>query len=237
MRNLSMAEKCRGLMYKRSILAEINYTTIHCNLYDMQDVCGNIHYILDDDETLINAFDGNEDEAYEFRFSFTDLDYEIENLLQQFREMFGYRDEPERDFNDMTVSLLGDWFTIIGFDAYREDFFPFDYNDLEKYALEESQKRIMRKTKKEILDNIGLVMALILRYFDIKTRYDYLKATIDIFKDENTAFLKLVKSIDNKYKELFDTDGKIDDYDKKTRKTMTEFDNMVEQLPEKFWVE
>ena len=127
MRKLSKAEQCRNLMYKRSMIADINYNTIHDNLYEMQEVCSDIHYAFDDDETLVNAFDGNEDEAYEFKFSFSDLDYEIEKLINDFDEMYGHRDEPEREFDDMTVSLIGEWFRLFGFDAYRGDFFEFDY--------------------------------------------------------------------------------------------------------------
>lgn len=232
---MSKADKCRNLMYKRSMLADINYNTIHDNLYDMQSVCSDIHYAFDDDETLINAFDGNEDEAYEFKFSFSDLDYEIEKLFEDFGEMFGYKDDPEREFDDMTVSLVGEWFKLLGLDTYREDFFEFDYIYESDIAVEESRKRIMRKTKKEILDDIGLTMSFVLRYFDIKIRYDYLKATIDIFRDENIAVWKLVKSIDERYKELFNkANGELVTYNEQA---LNAFDSMVNQLPEKYWVE
>lgn len=236
MRKLSKAEQCRNLMYKRSMIADINYNTIHDNLYEMQEVCSDIHYAFDDDETLVNAFDGNEDEAYEFKFSFSDLDYEIEKLINDFDEMYGHRDEPEREFDDMTVSLIGEWFRLFGFDAYRGDFFEFDYVYEKENAIEESEKRIMRKTKKQILDDIGLTMSFVLRYFDLKTRYDYLKATIDIFRDENMAVLKLVRSIDEKYNELFNkADGKLVTYT--NEKALRAFESMVSELPKKYWVE
>lgn len=237
-RKLSKADKCRNLMYKRSMIADINYVTIHDDLWDMQAVCSDIHYAFDDDETLINAFDGNEDEAYEFRLSFSDLDAEIEKLLSDFDEMYGFTDDPEKEFDDMTVSLLGEWFRLLGFDAYRGDFFEFDYAYSSEIAHEESRKRTMRRTKKEILDKVGLTMSFVLKYLDIKYRYDYLKAVTDIFRDENVAVLKLVKSIDEKYKELFNkANGEMDDYVSKTRKAREAFDSMVNQLPEKYWVE
>ena len=238
MKILSKAEKCRNLMYKRSMLADINYMTITDNLYEMQEVCSDIHYAFDDDETLINAFDGNEDEANEFKFSFSDLDYEVERLINNFDEMYGDQDEPEKEFNDMTVALLGDWFKLLGFDAYRDDYFEFDYVYETENAVEESEKRIMRKTKQQILNDVGLTMSLVLRYIDLKTRYDYLKATIDIFRDENVAVIKLVKSIDEKYRQLFNkADGKLADYVRSNEKAIAEFDNMISQLPEKYWVE
>ena len=101
-RKISKAEKARSLMYKRSMLADLNYNTIRDSLWDMSEACGDIHWAFDDDDTLYNFFDGNEDEAYEFKFSFSDLDAEIERLQSSFEEIFSFSDDPEKDFNDMT---------------------------------------------------------------------------------------------------------------------------------------
>ena len=234
-RKLSKADQCRNLMYKRSMLSELNLFTIQDSLSDMTEACSNIHYAFDDDETLINAFDGNEDEAHEFILSFSDLDYEIERLYEKLDEMYGYHDDPERDFNDVTVALIGEWFDILGFDSFREDYFVFDTRYMEEIAVEESQKRVMRKTKKELLDEIGKTMAFLLKYIDVKSRYEYMKATVDIFKNENIAVLGVIKSINDKYNELFDRNGKIDRWHKE--KEIREFDKMAGDLPEKYWVE
>ena len=93
-------------MYKRPMVNELNYFEIHESLTDMMEVCSNIHYAFEDDEMLINAFDGNEDQAHEFIMTFSDLDVEIERLYESFEEMYRYEDDPERKFNDMTVSLM-----------------------------------------------------------------------------------------------------------------------------------
>lgn len=234
-RKLSKAEQCRNLMYKRSMLSELNLFTIQDSLSDMAEACSNIHYAFDDDETLISAFDGDEDEAHEFIMTFSDLDYEIERLYEKLNEMYGYHDDPERDFNDVTVALIGEWFDILGYDSFREDYFAFDNCYMEDVALEESQKRVMRKTKKELLDEIGKTMAFIIKYIDIKTRYESMKATVDIFRDENVAVLGVIKSINDKYNELFDKEGKLERWHKE--KEIREFDKIVEGLPEKYWVE
>lgn len=234
-RKLSKAEQCRSLMYKRPMVNELNYFEINESLMDMAEVCSNIHYAFDDDETLINAFDGNEDQAHEFIMTFSDLDSEVERLYESFEEMYRYEDDPERKFNDMTVSLIGEWFKLLGFDSYRNDYFSFDNPISEEVAADESRKRIMRKTKKEILDEIGLTMALIIRYIDIKSRFECMKATIDIFQDENVAVLGVIKDINDKYKGLFDKSGELDDWHK--GKEIREFDKIVNDLPEKYWVE
>lgn len=234
-RKLSKAEQCRNLMYKRAMVEELNLFEIQNCLTDMMEACSNIHYAFDDDETLINAFDGNEDEAHEFIMTFTDLDAEIERLYESFEEMYGYRDDPEKEFNDVTVALIGEWFSILGFDSYREDYFGFESHYLEDFSVEESQKRIMRRTKKEMLDEIGRTMAFLIKYIDVKSRYEYMKAAVDIFQNENIAVLGVIKSVNDKYKELFDKNGKLDRWNKE--KQIREFDKIVEGLPEKYWVE
>lgn len=234
-RKLSKAEQCRNLMYRRPLVADLNLFTIQDALSDMMEVCSNIHYAVDDDETLISAFDGNEDEAHEFILSFSDLDYEIGRLYEKLDEMYGYHDDPERDFNDVTVALIGEWFDILGFDSFREDYFVFDTRYMEEIAVEESQKRVMRKTKKELLDEIGKAIAFIIKYIDIKDRFDSMSAAVDIFRDENVAILGVIKSINDKYNELFDRNGKIDRWHKE--KEIREFDKMAGDLPEKYWVE
>lgn len=234
-RKLSKAEQCRNLMYKRAMVEELNLFEIQNCLTDMTEACSNIHYAFDDDETLINAFDGNEDEAHEFIMTFTDLDVEIERLYESFEEMYGYRDDPEKEFNDVTVALIGEWFRILGFDSYREDFFGFESHYLEGISVEESQKRIMRKTKKDMLDKIGKTMAFLIKYIDVKSRYEYMKAAVEIFQNENIAVYSTIKNINDKYKELFDKNGKLDRWEKE--KQIREFDKIVEELPEKYWVE
>ena len=222
-------------MYKRAMVEELNLFEIQNYLMDMMESCSNIHYAFDDDETLINAFDGNEDEAHEFIMTFTDLDVEIERLYESFEEMYGYRDDPEKEFNDVTVALIGEWFRILGFDSYREDFFGFESHYLEGISVEESQKRIMRKTKKDMLDKIGKTMAFLIKYIDVKSRYEYMKAAVEIFQNENIAVYSTIKNINDKYKELFDKNGKLDRWEKE--KQIREFDKIVEELPEKYWVE
>ena len=47
----------------------------------MTSMCCDIKYAEQDDDTLINAFDGNEDEAHEFILQFSDLEYDIDGIV------------------------------------------------------------------------------------------------------------------------------------------------------------
>ena len=240
MRQFTKAEQCRNLMYKRSMVSKLNYTDIRESLDDMMAMCSDIQYAEQDDDTLINAFDGNEDEAHEFILQFSDLEYDIENMANQFDEMFGYRDDPERseiaerNFNDDTVALIGKNFRLLGFDEYREDYFELSDDYFEELGTGEAQKRVMRKTKKEMLESIGLTMAFLLKFADVEYRYRTMEATLNIFRDENIRMLKTVKEIDEKYKDLFDEHGRLDKY---RYQQIREFDKPVSELPDKYWVE
>ena len=240
MRQFTKAEECRNLMYKRSMVSKLNYTDIRESLDDMMAMCSDIQYAEQDDDTLINAFDGNEDEAHEFILQFSDLEYDIENMANQFDEMFGYRDDPERseiaerNFNDDTVALIGKNFHLWGFDEYREDYFKLSDDYFEELATGEAQKRVMRKTKKEMLESIGLTMAFLLKFADVEYRYRTMEATLNIFRDENIRMLKTVKEIDEKYKDLFDEHGRLDKY---RYQQIREFDKLVSELPDKYLVE
>lgn len=78
---ISRAERCRNLRYKRPALMELGYFSIMGGLEEIMECSAEIHWAFDDDETLINAFDGNEEEAYEFRWAFTDLEAEAADVL------------------------------------------------------------------------------------------------------------------------------------------------------------
>lgn len=67
-------QKAKLLRYKKPIVKDLNLQSIYEELWDIQEECENVHWYFEtDDETLINALDGNEDEAFEFKMMFGDL--------------------------------------------------------------------------------------------------------------------------------------------------------------------
>ena len=73
------AERAKNLRYKKGIAAGFNINDIIDGLSEISGECDDIRYITEGDEdTLIAALDGNEDEAYEFRMMFSDLDCECQ---------------------------------------------------------------------------------------------------------------------------------------------------------------
>lgn len=227
---LSKADRCRNLRYKKPALMDLGYFAITSKLDEIQEVCSEIHWAFDDDETLINAFDGNEEDAYEFKMAFTEIEGEAYQLRERLEEQLGYEDDPERAFDDCSVALIGNRYNAVGFDDYEEDYYSLTSYETH-LATTEAGKRLMRKTKAEMLSVIGQVLGIILAFQNVQMKYEYLKATIDIFRDSNISILQVIKTIEQKYADMF-----CDDYGK-SKRAEKEFEALVKELPDKYWVE
>ena len=71
----------------------MNLDRIREELWDMISACEDIHWYDGNEESLVNALDGNEDEAYEFKMAFSDLEAELEHLticFCKFRRNIGF---------------------------------------------------------------------------------------------------------------------------------------------------
>lgn len=78
-----MSDRTRVLRYKRSALASMGAQEIMLELESIVEACDGIRYYIeqaDGDETLLNALDGDEDEAWEFRMAFADLSAQADQL-------------------------------------------------------------------------------------------------------------------------------------------------------------
>ena len=62
--------KARNLRYKKPIAKDLNLDGIKEALWDISEACYDVQYYVDgDEETLLNALDGDEDDAYHFQIS------------------------------------------------------------------------------------------------------------------------------------------------------------------------
>jgi hypothetical protein len=238
MQRLTKADRSRNLRYKRPALKELGYEMIQAQLEEMRSECYEIHWAFDDDETLVNAFDGNEEEAWEFKWMFSTLEGEIERLIEAITENFGYIDDPETEFNDMSVALIGNRYNLIGWDDEEEDYFNLTGYD-SGLAFSEAGKRVMRLTKKEMLAQIGQTLGLILSYQNVSMKYEALKSTIDIFRDNNVSILQVVKDIEEAYRDMFKGQAyKSSGYWwSLDREAERRFDKLVDELPDRYWIE
>lgn len=226
-----MSDHTKALRYKRPALASMGAQEIMLELESIVEACDNVRYYIeqaDSDETSLNALDGDEDAEWEFRMAFADLSARADQLQallydQNFEDF-------ERDFNDATVALIGNRYKLVGFDAEEEDYFSL--MSYEKgLAQTEAGKRLSRLTKAEMRSRIGWAFGILLAFFDLRQQYDYLKATFDILRDENTSLLRIIKDIEKAYDE---TDA---DNFREWADSTKHFDRLLAALPDRIWLE
>lgn len=196
----------------------MQYADMCEELYEIRDVCADVHWWTDtDEETLTAALDGDEEDAWEFRMAFADLEGKTERLLECLQD---WTAPTEEVWDDCTVGLLGRRYQVVGYDTEEEDYVALT-NWGAEYATEQSIQRITRMTKKELIDTVGQCVGILLAYWDLRQQYDYLAATLDILRDQNHAMLDRIKEIERLYEE--DPDGK-------------EFRQLCNDLPQEIWV-
>lgn len=225
------SNRTKNLRYKRPALVSMGYDSLRTELWDIQEACNDVRWFVEQgDETLLNALDGDDEAEWEFRMAFSDLEAkadELERMLNQHCDWDG--EGFSKMYNDCTVALIGNRYQLIGYDFEEEDYFALMSYD-QNLAQTEAGKRLMRKTKAEMISTIGQCFGVLLAFLDLRQQYDYLKAVFDILRDENTSLLKQIKEIEAAYKAA-DTVGWYCWYPEVER-----FDRLLDCLPERFWV-
>lgn len=221
---MTPAERSRMLRFKRPALASMGYDAMTGELDEIYDKCSDVRWWMDTDtETLLNALDGDEEDAWEFKMAFAELEAKSERLREM---LYGGCCIDRDDYDNCTVALIGNRYNLVGFDDYEEDYFSLcSYES--HLAEEESGKRFMRLTKKEMISTIGQCFGILMAFLDVRQRYDYLQATFDILRDQNTSLLDTIKEIGNLYEET--QDGWNSSAEQK-------WHNLTEALPQELWV-
>lgn len=219
---MSKSERTRPLRWKRGALASMGYDTMLEELETIQEQCDEVTYYAEDMDTLISALDGEEEEALEFRWAFSDLSAKADRLTEQLYDL------DQQDYDDCTVALIGNRYELVGYDSVEED-----YRHLTRYEADlsatESGKRLMRHTKAEMISMIGQAVGTLLVFFDLRQQYDYLKATMDILTDDNQSIIRQMKEIEQLYERVTDIHPAQVDVER--------FDWMVSMLPGRMWIE
>lgn len=220
-------EKARQLRYRKPIVRDLNLQAIQDQLWEIQEECENIRWFEDtDEETLIEALDGDEDEAYEFRMMFADLCAECEQMQNDLKEGW----VPECfDIFFVAVGAGDRYGGMLGYDSFEEDYFGIDYTD---YAEDETKKKLKQMTKDNLIAASRQWFRIFQSYIGLKHRYDCLKATMDILKGQNLDFLQSIKEIEKAYDAMWDC-GYFKHYSKEERK----FDEITNNLPQAAWIQ
>lgn len=218
-KRLQAQKQAKELRYKRSALSLLGWDTMYYRLQEIMEECSDITYAYSP-EDVIDAFDGDEEQAWEFQIAFTSLSDKADQLYRAIEEFTEWDEDPGQKYDDCTVALIGNRYDVVGFDSYEEDYFSLCRFEAD-LAETEAGKRIMRWTKKEMIANIGQSIGIMLSFFDLQQQYDYIKAEMDALRGESMAVLETIKQIEEAY-------------DKEDWKTL---DRMAQMMPQRVWLE
>lgn len=137
-------------------------------------------------------------------------DYDIDSL----REIW----------DDMTVALLGDLFTVYGYDTVECDYYRLRDGFEEDRAVSEAEKRLMRFTKQELIRNFRRVLKTIVMFLDLKCSHDCLTAVVEELDERGALLERKNERINALYTDL-------------TGKSGEQFDEELRNLPPRMWVE
>lgn len=218
--------KAKNLRYKKPIVKNLNMQSIQEQLWDIQENCEEVHWYCDDEETLINALDGNEDEAQEFKMMFADLCAECERLQNDLQEEW----VPECFDSFFVAAGAGsDYGGLLGWDSYEQDYFGIACTDA--WAEDEVKQKLKRMTKDELIAATRQCFRVYSSFIALQYRYDCLKAAIDILRDQNTGYLKLTKQIEETYEKA--EKENFSEWEKET----IQLQRFLDDLPQEAWVQ
>lgn len=227
-------QKARQMRYKKPIATDLNLSAIRDYLYEIQNECDNIRYYMEtDEETLINALDGDEEEAYEFRMMFCDLDAECDRMLE---DLDDYNHSGHEDIFDLFFVAVGagsDWGGLMGYDEYEEDYYGLDDFD-QSWVEGEAAKKLERMAKRDLIETARWCYRVYQGFIGLKYRYDCLKASMDILNDKNLGHIQMVKRIEELYEKAeADSSG----FKYNWHDSVTELDKVVNAMPAETWVQ
>lgn len=223
-------QKAKNLRYKKPLMRDMSLDAIRTGIWEMQDVITDVQWFVEDETNLVNALDGDEDEAWAFRFAFSDLAAEVERFESDLEECW----VPEC-FDELFPAACrpNSFGGMIGFDEYEQDYYRLDAWEIDA-AQRESEKRICRMTKKEIVEAVGQCLQIYASYTALRYRYDCLEASLEIIRGQNLEHLKLMKAIDEQY---VIAERETDGFRWKHNAELYKLDDMLNQIPQEYWVQ
>lgn len=233
------ATKAKAMRYKKPMSKELNWYSIREYAWQIQNDCADIRWMTEDEEQLVDLMDGDEEQAFEFRMAFSDLSNQCEEFLEELQEIQRYDfmstdsdGEDEATWFDLFFPAIGSN-DMMGYDVLEQDYFRLDRYE-EEWAEKEARKKLKRLTKDQLFDLAGMALGIARNYMSLSYRYDCLKNSIDILKGKNESYLQIVKAIEEGWKAWEEESDKGKWKDTNAERT---FDQMLQNIPERLWIE
>ena len=84
-------EKARALRYRKPAVKDLNIAEILEQLTEIEEECAEVHWYCDSEDgwdTLLNALDNDDDDAWEFKTAFADLEGQCEKMRDDLTDDF-----------------------------------------------------------------------------------------------------------------------------------------------------
>ena len=243
-------QKAKALRYQRPIAKDLNFHQINEELWEIQSECNDVSWMVEDDDILDSVFDGDTEQAFEFRLMFSDLatdcgrmrnDLNAVEVWDEYAEDAGDQPDPDDEPSDYVPNIFDVFFPaiageddpLLGFDTWEGDYYGLEWW-AGKAARKAARTKVTRLTKDQLLDAAGQCLRIARQYLAIKYRYQCLKAALDILRAEEQTMLKTVQAIEAAY----DAAEKASDgFRYKYAGPVTELDRLLAELPDRVWIE
>lgn len=187
------AEKAKNLRYKKAVAVGMNLEHIRSWVWEAFDSLEDVTYVSENDDMLVDAFDGDEEEAFEFRIAFNALASDLDAFRDDLDEAW----IPDC-FDDFFCACSGAGESFAGYDVVEQDYFGL--SSYEAIAgQDEASKRLERLTKKDLVEAAQRCYQVAVAYLGLRSRFDDLRAAVDIIRAENDGLMSGVKAIEKLY--------------------------------------
>lgn len=190
------------------MLQHLNFHSIREDLYEMAE--NGDPYGYDSDE-----------EGYyqEFKELFDEISVGAWHLVEAMEDRVDMADH----WDDATVALLGETQNVLGYDGAENDYFGM-LSIFEDAAQEAAAERLMRLSKRDLIDLFHKILVVIVSYADIKAAHDCLTSIVTELDERAAIMQRTVEKIDQL---CYDLTGKV----------TSDFDPESLGLPGRMWVE
>jgi hypothetical protein len=229
-------KKARAMRYKKPV-CRITFENIQCLLSEIQENTAMYVGELWDDDTLEELL-GSEEDAFEFKMSFADLETECEQMQEAISSlgdlMYMDEDQAVATFDLFFPAAGGDGYgELYGYDEFEGDYYALDSDWERDESKHEAMKKLKRLTKDELIDTAGTCLRIARQYMALEYRYDCLSGALEILRGHQDGLLQTVKGIEEAYEKAeyairngFEFDQSIYDLDQR-----------LKNIPDRIWVE
>ena len=123
----------------------------------------------------------------------------LAGMSKENREAFlQQKKEWERDNHtpDKSVNFP---FSMLGWDTYENDYFGLEPGFESEIAIKEAKKKLQQYTKADLIEAASQCFLIAVNFLSLRSRYEDLKASMDIIRETNKAELDVLRHINELY--------------------------------------